>query len=110
MPEHTIEEFTDALHCPLGDVLCQAWNIPAELRHAVGRHHEVALTEPSDTLAALIQIADLMAAKVGASLHPDADIKLLDRPAFILLGLDDVKVAGLLVELEDERELLSTII
>jgi HD-like signal output (HDOD) protein len=110
VPAHTIDEFTDALHCPLGDVLCQAWNIPAELRLAVARHHDVALTEPTDTLAALIQIADLMAAKVGASLHPDADIKLLDRPAFILLGLDDVKVAGLLVELEDERELLATII
>lgn len=109
VPEHTIGEFTDALHCKIGDVFCRAWNIPAELRDAITRHHEPMLTEPKDALPALIQIADLMAAKVGASLKPDPDIKLLDRPAFALLGLDDVRVAMLLVDLEAESETLSAI-
>jgi putative nucleotidyltransferase with HDIG domain len=109
VPEHTIGEFTDALHCSIGDVFCREWNIPAELRDAITRHHEAQLTEPKDALPALVQIADLMAAKVGASLKPDPDVKLLDRPAFALLGLDDVRVATLLVDLEDERELLSVI-
>jgi hypothetical protein len=68
------------------------------------------LSEPKDVLAAVVQIADLMAAKVGASLRPDPEIKLLDRPSFVLLGLDDTKVATLLVDLEDERNALSTIL
>jgi putative nucleotidyltransferase with HDIG domain len=107
--EHTVSEFADALHCSIGDVLCREWNIPADLRDAITRHHEVNLTEQKDMLAALIQVADLMAAKVGASLNPNPEIRLVDRPAFVLLGLDDVRVAALLVDLEDERESLEAI-
>ena len=107
--EHTISEFGDALHCSIGDVLCREWNIPADLRDAITRHHETNLTEQKDMLAALIQVADLMAAKVGASLDPNPDIRLVDRPAFVLLGLDDVRVASLLVDLEDERLSLEAI-
>ena len=103
-PDNTIAEFTDALHCPMGEVLCQAWNIPAELSDAIKRHHDQNLTEPKDLLAAVVQVADLMAAKIGASLHPEPNLKLVERPAFAALQLDDVKVAMLLVELEDECE------
>jgi putative nucleotidyltransferase with HDIG domain len=107
--EHTVSEFADALHCSIGEVLCREWNIPADLRGAITRHHEANLTEQKDTLAALTQVADLMAAKVGASLNPNAGIRLVDRPAFVLLGLDDVRVASLLVDLEDERQALEEI-
>ncbi len=72
-PSNTIGEFTDALHCPIGEVLCKAWNIPAELSDAIERHHDQNLTEPKDTLAAVVQVADLMAAKIGASLQPGAE-------------------------------------
>jgi putative nucleotidyltransferase with HDIG domain len=109
VPDHTVSEFTDALHCGIGAALCEAWNIPFELRDAIARHHEVALSEPKDALAAVVQVADLMAAKVGASLHPDPDLRLVDRPAFVGLGLDDVKVASLLVDLEDERDSLTSL-
>jgi putative nucleotidyltransferase with HDIG domain len=61
LPDNTIAEFTDALHCPMGEVLCQAWNIPAELSDAIKRHHDQNLTEPKDLLAAVVQVADLMA-------------------------------------------------
>lgn len=109
VPEHTVAEFTDALHCRIGAALCEAWNIPAELREAIAKHHEVALSEPKDALAAVVQVADLMAAKVGASLHPDPGIRLIDRPSFVGLGLDDVKVASLLVDLEDERDAITAL-
>jgi HD-like signal output (HDOD) protein len=81
LPDNTIGEFTDALHCPIGEVLCKAWNIPAELSDAIKRHHDTNLTE-KDTLAAVVQVADLMAAKIGASLHPEPNLKLVERPAF----------------------------
>ena len=79
------------------------------MRDAVARHHEPALSEPKDTLAAVVQVADLMAAKVGASLHPDPELTLIGRPSLQLLGLDDVRIATLLIDLEDEREQLATI-
>ena len=106
LPDNTIGEFTDALHCPIAEVLCKAWNIPAELSEAIKRHHDTNLTE-KDTLAAVVQVADLMAVKIGASLHPEPNLKLVERPAFAALQLDDVKVAMLLVELEDECESMS---
>ena len=106
LPDNTIGEFTDALHCPIAEVLCNAWNIPAELSEAIKRHHDTNLTE-KDTLAAVVQVADLMAVKIGASLHPEPNLKLVERPAFAALQLDDVKVAMLLVELEDECESMS---
>jgi putative nucleotidyltransferase with HDIG domain len=107
LPDNTISEFTDALHCPMGEVLCEAWNIPAELSDAIKRHHDQNLTEPKDLLPAVVQVADLMAAKIGASLHPEPNLKLVERPAFTALQLDDVKIAMLLVELEDECESMS---
>ena len=110
LPDNTIAEFTDALHCPMGEVLCQAWNIPAELSDAIKRHHDANLTDPKDTLAAVVQVADLMAAKIGASLHPEPNLKLVERPAFAALQLDDVKIAMLLVELEDECESMSKLL
>jgi putative nucleotidyltransferase with HDIG domain len=110
LPDATIGEFTDALHCPMGEVLCEAWNIPAELRDAIKRHHDQNLTEEKDTLAAVVQVADLMAAKIGASLHPEPNLKLVERPAFTKLQLDDVKIAMLLVELEDECESMSKLL
>ena len=110
VPENTMTEFMDALHCPIGEVLCNAWNIPADLRDAIARHHDQNLTEPQDALAAVVQVADLMATKIGASLHPQPDLKLVDRPAFAALQLDDVKVAMLLVELEDECESMASVL
>jgi len=62
------------------------------------------LTGPADVLPAVVQIADLMAKKVGASLTPDLNIKLLDKPSFHLLQLDDVKVSAILLDLEDDAD------
>jgi putative nucleotidyltransferase with HDIG domain len=105
VPEHTVAEFTDALHCRMGEVLCQTWNVPASLTHAVAHHHDAEI-EAKDALTAIVQIADLMASKIGVGLHPDTGIKLLDRPSFSALQLDDVKVAAILIDLEDQREMI----
>jgi putative nucleotidyltransferase with HDIG domain len=110
LPDNTIGEFTDALHCAMGEVLCKAWNIPAELSDAIKRHHDTNLTEQKDRLAAVVQVADLMAAKVGASLHPEPNMKLVERPSFAALQLDDVRIAMLLVELEDECDSMSKLL
>lgn len=100
--ESTLLEFVDALHCTVGDMLFQAWNIPADLREVLRRHHDTTLNGSGDMLVAIVQMADMMAAKVGASLHPDPDLPLIETPAGALLRLDDVKLASLLVELEDD--------
>ena len=102
--EATVLEFVDALHCTVGDTLFEAWKIPSDLRDVLRRHHDQTLNGAADMLVAVVQMADRLAAKAGASLHPDPDLSLVDGPACALLRLDDVKLASLLVELEDDVE------
>lgn len=98
----TLLEFFDALHCTTGDTLCQSWHLPPEVRDVMRRHHDLDLSGPQDALVAIVQLANKIAAKLGASLKPDAEVSLLDTPGAHLLRLDDVKLASLLVEIEDE--------
>jgi HD-like signal output (HDOD) protein len=102
LDEATVHEFVDALHCGVGDMLFESWNIPADLRQVLRRHHDPVLVAPGDMLVAVVQVADLMAAKLGISLHPDPDVSLIGTPASSMLRLDDIKVANLLVDLEDD--------
>jgi HD-like signal output (HDOD) protein len=101
MDEATLREFIDALHCRAGDVLCEAWNIPSDLREVVRRHHDTDLVS-KDVLVAVVQVANLMSRRIGVSLNPDRSLTLLDKPGTMLLRLDDVKLANLLVDLEDD--------
>jgi len=43
-----------------------------------------------------------VAARLGASLHPDPDVSLLSSRGAALLRLVDVRVASLLVDVEDD--------
>jgi HD-like signal output (HDOD) protein len=100
----TVLEFVDALHCSIGDTLFEAWKIPADLREVLRRHHDTSLNGSGDMLIAVVQMADQLAAKAGASLHPDPELSLVEGPACALLRLDDVKLAAMLVDLEDDVE------
>ncbi len=104
MDETTVLEFTDALHASVGDTLFEAWKIPSDLRDVLRRHHDTSLNGAGDMLVAVVQMADMLAAKAGASLHPDPNLSLVEGPACALLRLDDVKLAALLVDLEDDVE------
>jgi len=107
--EATVLEFVDALHCTVGDMLFEAWKIPGDLRDVLKRHHDHNLNGTGDMLVAVVQMADMLAAKAGASLHSDPELSLIDAPACALLRLDDVKLAALLVELEDDVEAVQAI-
>ncbi len=83
-------ECVEALHCTVGDTLFEAWKLPQDLRDVLRRHHDTNLNGTGDMLVAVVQMADLLAAKAGASLHPDPELSLVDTPASALLRLDDV--------------------
>ncbi len=102
--ERTVLEFVEALHCTVGDTLFEAWKLPQDLRDVLRRHHDTNLNGTGDMLVAVVQMADLLAAKAGASLHPDPELSLVDTPASALLRLDDVKLAAMLIDLEDDVE------
>lgn len=97
-----LQEFLTTLHCRIGDAFLESWNVPAEIRYAVARHHEADLDPGRDGLVAVVGCADRIAAKLGVSLIPDPTASVLDHPGARLLRLDDVKVAALLVDVEDD--------
>jgi len=97
-----LQEFMASLHCRAGDGFLETWNIPAEIRTAVRRHHDTDLDAARDGLVAVVACADRVAAKLGASSVPDPDASVLDHPAARVLRLDDVKIAALLVDVEDD--------
>jgi putative nucleotidyltransferase with HDIG domain len=97
-----LNEFFDALHCRVGDLFMDSWNIPEEIRVVVRRHHDKQFDGTDDLLVATVSFADRIAAKLGASLNPDPNLSLLDSPAVTLLRLDDVKAASLLLDVEDD--------
>jgi putative nucleotidyltransferase with HDIG domain len=100
--DETLLEFIQALHCSAGEQLCAAWNLPAEIRAVVRRHHEADLNGSGDLLIAVVQLANLMTRKAGASLTPDPDVSLVSTAGAITLRLDDVKLTEHLIDLEDD--------
>lgn len=100
---HVLREFFDALHCRVGDLFFDSWNIPAEIREVVRRHHDPNLG-PDDHLVTVVALADGVAARLGASLEPDPERPLLDTVAARTLRLDDVRLANLLVDVEDDLD------
>jgi len=101
--EPVLLEFLDELHCRVGDAFLASWNIPLEVREACRRHHD-ATFGPDDLLPAIVACADLVAAKLGASLRPRPDAHILESAAASALRLDDVRLANLLIDVEDDLE------
>jgi hypothetical protein len=53
-----------------------------------------------------VQAADALARKLGAHPSPAPAWELLEQPAVAVLGLTDLELAVLLVDLEDELNLV----
>lgn len=102
--EAALFEFFDALHCRVGESLFDLWNLPVEIRDVVRKHHDPQFQAPQDLLVAVVAFGNQLAAKLGASLRPDPGKALLDTPAAALLRLDDVRLASLMVDVEDDVE------
>lgn len=102
LSENVLFEFFDSLHCRIGDVFLESWNIPQPIRTAVRRHHDPELVMPADELIITVSFASKIAAMLGASLQPRPDLVLLDQNEASQLKLNDLKLASLLVDIEDD--------
>jgi HD-like signal output (HDOD) protein len=102
LSEPALIECFDQLHCGAGDALFDAWRLPKEIREVVHRHHEPVFEPPGDMLVAIVSFADRAACKVGYSLSPDPGISLLDHPAATIMALNDVELACLVTDIEDD--------
>jgi HD-like signal output (HDOD) protein len=95
-----LDELMEVLHCKLGHDVLSAWRLPAPIARVALRHEEPATGE--DALLLTVQVANLVAEKLGFHLAPRTELEVLAEPAVELLGLSDLEMASLMVDLEDE--------
>lgn len=97
-----VEELMDLLHCELGHLTLTQWRIPEPICNVARRHHDA--TPGDDALLARVQVGDAVARKLGASLHPDPELNLLEVPAVEVLDIGDLELAALMVDVEEEYD------
>ncbi|HZE89513.1 MAG TPA: hypothetical protein VE404_08200 [Verrucomicrobiae bacterium] len=64
-------------------------------------HHHRELTATSGVALAILQFADLACGKLGYAQEPTPDASLLAENSAHILGLNDLTIASLLVDLEE---------
>lgn len=97
-----LEELMTTLHCRLGHLALETWKLPTLAE--VVLHHEDPAEETEDLTLLCVQAADCITRKLGFDLHPDPELPLMQEPAIESLGIEDVELATLMVDLEDHLE------
>lgn len=91
-------ELTRSLHTLLGNRVLVSWSFPDEVAQAALLHHEPAL--PGQDMVLLVQAANLITRRLGYHPEPDPETTVVDHPVIAELGLSDVQVAALMVDME----------
>ena len=89
-------------HAALGSMLCDHWQLPARLSHAVRYHHSPSQAGDDWQLAAVVHAANALTMTVGIGLGVDGLQYLLDESALLRLGLTSEDMEVLADELIDQ--------
>lgn len=95
-----IHEIIDVLHCKYGHRIMESWDLPPQYA-VIARDHHLKDYDPGNVLLAIVRLVDAVCAKVGIGLTHDPDIALEALPEAKSLGIKDVHLAELEIELED---------
>lgn len=102
-------EVLENLHPLLGLFICQAWNLPPTFRAAVYFHHSPEACPEKEWMQAIqiVALANILAKVEGYGMSEGpTEAFLASHPATIALGLSDIKLATLRVDLHDKLETL----
>ncbi len=94
-----LHDLMDALHADLGHRVLTSWNLPEAIARVAREHHQRNGQE-SDTMLS-VQAANLITRKRGFHLIPDPEISVVEHPVIEDLGLSDMAVATLMIDMED---------
>ena len=93
-------EVINILHAEQGYHLSRNWHLPDTYCHIIGAHHDAEI-KPSDTLLILVRMADKACNKMGIGLKSDPELSLETTPEANFLGLNDIFLARLEIQMED---------
>jgi HD-like signal output (HDOD) protein len=93
-------ELMDELHAELGYRVLTEWNLPGDVA-SIAKMHEDEEPANNDQLLSCVMAANLITRKLGFHLEPDPEMSVIEHPVIESLGLDDITVATMMVEMED---------
>lgn len=89
-------------HEAFGAALCKSWNFPTHLGDVVGHHHDpTSLPESERLLPAIVHVADIMAAQIGAGYTRTVEVKVVAPELLDLLNLCESDIDTLMEDLPD---------
>ncbi len=104
-----LREVLDNLHALFGLLICQAWKMPPVFRAAVYFHHMPQKCPVKEWHASVhtVSLANILAIVEGYSMYDEnPEVFLTSDPSTIHLGLSDIKLATMRVDLSDKLEAL----
>lgn len=92
-------ELMNQLHSELGRHLLSSWNIETEIA-GVAHDHTEQHEDASDLLLA-VQAANLITKKLCFHIDPDPELQLTEHVIIEDLGMSDLAIAALMIDMED---------
>ncbi len=104
--ETFVFEVLNSLHAEQGYQLSKNWQLPDAYCHVIQAHHDVEI-QTSDTLLILVRMANNACNKMEIGLKSDPELSLETTTEANLLGLNDIFLARLEIQMEDSLALTS---
>lgn len=95
----TTLELMNALHCELGHRVLKSWNLPDYVAQVALLHHDK--VRSGQELILVVQAANLITRRLGFHLEPDPTLSMLGDAVIEELGLTDLQLASLMIDMED---------
>lgn len=84
------EQLLGATHETFGAALSRKWKFPVQLEYVAGYHHQpMQLPEADRTLPAIVQVADVLAARIGAGYTRTVESEEVDSEILSVLNLTE---------------------
>jgi HD-like signal output (HDOD) protein len=103
LTESVILEVIDTLHGEYGHRVMLSWQLPPEYA-LIARDHMLPGFDANNTLITIVRLVDAACRKVGIGMVSEADVVLEALPESQSLGIKDVHLAELEIELEEMVE------
>jgi len=100
LTESVILEVIATLHCEYGYRVMESWQFPPEYA-VVARDHALPGFESQNTLLVIVRLVDAACRKAGIGMDSDPELVLEALPEAQSLGIRDVHLAELEIELEE---------
>jgi len=96
-------------HTHVGEALAKAWRLPKSLQEVARHHHSPSNADEYPIDVAIVHIADILVSSVPFGHSGDNHVPPLDPAAWELLGLNEVQMPDLLLQVAKQIERLESV-